>query len=447
MNLKTFKHGIHPTYNKEFTSGKGIENCPVPKKVIIPLQQHIGRPCKPLVKKGDEVTEGQKIGDVEAFVSTPVHASITGKVTDIAPYPYPLGGMVQSIVIQRSEDISDKTSNDFNNKENSKLDISSLTSEDIRLAVHSAGIVGLGGAAFPTHVKLSPPENKEIDAIIINGCECEPYLTADDRLMVEHSEKILYGALAIMKAVNAGKIYIGIEANKKDALSLIKEKSAHFKEIQVVALQVKYPQGAEKMLIKAVLNRDVPLGGLPMDAGVVVQNVGTAFAAYNALQNKKPLTQRVVTVTGPGITEPKNLMVRIGTPFSDVIDVCGGIKEGNKKVIMGGPMMGIAQSRLDVPVIKGTSGILVLMESDTIRDFYKPCIRCAGCVDACPMKLIPYRLSDFGRFHMTEEFKEYGGMGCIECGCCSFTCPSNRPLVHWIRIGKLRLREAEKKSA
>lgn len=443
MAFRTFAHGIHPEYHKELTAQKGIEKAPLPSKVIIPLQQHIGQPCRPLVKKGEEVVEGQKIGDVEAFISAPIHSSVTGKVLSIEPYPFPLGGKVEAVVIQRTGEEAEGPSDE----EIGLPDLPSLTPQEIRSAVREAGIVGMGGATFPTHVKLSPPENKKIDTVIINGCECEPYLTADHRLMVEEGEKIIWGALAIKKAVGAERIYIGVEVNKEDALSSLKEKTRTFPEAEVVPLEVKYPQGAEKMLIKAILNRDVPLGGLPMDVGVVVQNVGTAFAIYMALKRKRPLIERVVTVTGSGIKEPKNLLVRIGTPFKDVIEVCGGMKEGRKKVVMGGPMMGIAQNSLDAPVIKGTTGILVLKDGEILEDGYEPCIRCASCVEACPMNLMPLKIGDFGRLHRVEEFKEYGGMACIECGCCSFVCPSKRPLVHWIRIGKIRVREEERKSA
>ncbi len=440
MAFKTFAHGIHPEYHKEATAHKGIEKAPIPSKVIIPLQQHIGKPCKALVKKGEEVVCGQKIGDVEAFISSPVHASVTGKVLSVEPYPHPLGGKVEAVVIQRTGEEEEGPQGNPG-----PPDLDSLTPEEIRKRVREAGIVGMGGATFPTHVKLSPPENKRIDTVIINGCECEPYLTADHRLMVEEGEGVLWGALAIKKAVGAERIYIGVEENKMDALTILKQKASAFSGIEVVALETKYPQGAEKMLIKAILDRDVPVGGLPMDVGVVVQNVGTAFAIYRALKEERPLIERVVTVTGSGIREPKNLLVRIGTPFRDVIEACGGMKEGRKKVIMGGPMMGIAQMDLDVPVIKGTTGIVVFGEEEIELDGYEPCIRCASCVEACPMNLMPLKIGDFGRLHMVEEFKAYGGMACIECGCCSFVCPSKRPLVHWIRIGKIRVREAERK--
>ncbi len=447
MVLKTFRHGIHPVYRKELTSGKAIERLPIPSKVIIPLQQHAGQPCTPLIKKGDTVTEGQKIGDSKSYISAPVHASITGKVADIAPYPFPLGGKVDSVVIQRSEEETPSIDASSSGGADASLDISRYSSEEMRSLIREAGIVGLGGASFPTHVKLSPPENKRIDTVIINGCECEPYLTADHRLMLEEGIKVILGGLAIKKAVDASRVYIGVEVNKEDAIKELERLSEDFPDVEVVGLEVKYPQGAEKMLIKAILDRDVPMGGLPMDVGVVVQNVGTAVAIYNLLKFNRPLIERVITVTGTGIVEPKNLLVRIGTPFRDVVDFCGGLKEGYRKVIMGGPMMGIAQSSLDVPVIKGTSGIVVLKDEEVKKEFYEPCIRCASCVEACPMNLMPFRLGDLGRLHRLEEFRELGGKACIECGCCSFVCPSRRPLVHWIRIGKIRLREMEKKVA
>ena len=439
MVLKTFNHGIHPSYNKELTASKKIEKAVLPKKVVIPLQQHIGAPCKPLVKKGDAVTEGQKIGETTAsFVTAPVHSSISGKVKDIEKLPYPAGGKVLSIIIE-----GDGTAMEWGNG-SVGLELESITTEVLKNIIKEMGIVGMGGAAFPTHVKLSPPREKKIDAFILNGCECEPYLTSDHRLMVEEPEKVFWGMKAIMKAIGVENGFIGIEENKPDAIEVL-ERVAKGTGIKVVALETKYPQGAEKMLIKAILDRKVPVGKLPMDVGVVVNNVGTALAVYEAIKYSKPLIDRVVTVSGNGVKEPKNLLVRIGTSFEDVLDQCGGItSDGEREVLNGGPMMGIAQTTLDVPVIKGTSGITVLAGKEIKPTTYQPCIRCASCVEVCPVNLMPYKIGDQARLYRLDDFKAWGGLVCIECGCCSYTCPSKRPLLQWIRVGKVKVREKEK---
>jgi len=439
MVLKTFNHGIHPSYNKELTASKKIEKAVLPKKVVIPLQQHIGAPCKPLVKKGDVVTEGQKIGETTAsFVTAPVHSSISGKVKDIEKLPYPAGGKVLSIIIE-----GDGTAMEWGNG-SVGLELESITTEALKNIIKEMGIVGMGGAAFPTHVKLSPPKEKKIDAFILNGCECEPYLTSDHRLMVEEPEKVFWGMEAMMKAIGVENGFIGIEENKPDAIEAL-ERVTKDTGIKVIALETKYPQGAEKMLIKAILDRKVPVGKLPMDVGVVVNNVGTAMAVYEAIKHSKPLIDRVVTVSGNGVKEPKNLLVRIGTSFEDVLNQCGGITtDGEREVLNGGPMMGIAQTTLDVPVIKGTSGITVLAGKEIKPNAYQPCIRCASCVEVCPVNLMPYKIGDQARLYRLDEFKAWGGLVCIECGCCSYTCPSKRPLLQWIRVGKVKVREKEK---
>jgi electron transport complex protein RnfC len=443
MNLKTFKRGVHPDYYKDLTSAKGIEQAPLPKRVIIPLQQHIGEPCKPLVKKGDPVSEGQRIGAANSFVSAPVHSSISGKVREVDLQPYPAGGRVLSVVIE-----GDGTKKGWNGGEVG-FDLDTLQPATLREIVRDAGIVGMGGAAFPTVVKLSPPPERKVDSVILNGCECEPYLTADHRLMVEEPEKLLWGLKAIMKAVGASSGFIGIEDNKPDAveaLTMAARKVAP--RVKVVVLETKYPQGAEKMLIKAVLGRKVPVGKLPLNVGVLVHNVGTAFSIYEAVKYKKPLIERVITVSGNGVKEPKNLRVRIGTTFEDILSLCGGITgEGEKEILNGGPMMGIAQTTLNVPVLKGTSGITVLVGREVKPAEYESCIRCANCVEACPMGLMPYRIGDLGRLARTAEFKLWSGTSCIECGCCSFVCPAKRPLVEWIRVGKIKLRESERGEA
>ncbi len=447
MKLKTFQKGIHPAYHKELSASKEVMHAPVPKRVVIPLSQHIGAPCASLVKRGDMVEEGQKIGEVVSFVSAPIHSSVSGKVKSIDVLPFVGGGKVLSVVIETAEDFVPKKWDE--GEEGFGLDLEDMSRKDIRDLIREAGIIGMGGAAFPTSVKLNPPKDVVVDAVILNGCECEPYLSADHRTMVEAPEKVLWGLRAIMKALDAKEAYIGIEDNKEDAIEAIRKAAATIiPELKVVPLETKYPQGAEKMLIKAVLGRTVPVGKLPFDAGVLVQNVGTSFAIYEALKYKKPLIERIVTVSGNGVKEPRNLMVRIGTSFAELIDQCGGLAGDKERVVLsGGPMMGITQMTLDVSVVKGTSGITVLT-ADTVKPIeFQNCIRCAECVNVCPMGLMPYKIADMGRLSMTSDFEAWAGMSCIECGCCSFICPAKRPLVHWIRLGKLRLREAAKESA
>ena len=443
MSVKTFDRGIHPAYHKKLTSGRNIERAALPKTVIIPLQQHAGAPCEPLVKKGDVVQEGQKIADVKAFVSAPIHASISGKVKDIEISNHPGGGRALAIIID-----GDGTSRDWK-ADARPVDINSISADAIRDAVRDAGIVGMGGAAFPTSVKLSPPKGRTIDTVVLNGCECEPFLTADDRIMVEEADHVLLGLRAFRRAVAAPAGIIGIEENKPEAIGALRKAIGSASDIKLVILETKYPQGAEKMLIAAAMGRKVPTGKLPLDVGVVVNNVGTAVAIYEAVVLKKPLIERVVTISGNGVNQPKNLRVRVGTPFEDVLSQCGGLKasEGDMEVLNGGPMMGIAQSNLAVPVIKGTSGITVLTAKRLKRVDYDPCIKCASCVDACPMGLMPYRLGDYGKAYRTDDLKSWDALSCIECGCCSYVCPAKRPLVHWIRVGKLKMREEAVRAA
>ncbi len=440
MGHKTFDRGVHPSYYKELTSAKAIVPAALPKTVVIPLVQHAGTPCEPLVKKGELVLEGQKIGEVKAFVSAPVHASISGKVKDIELAQHPGGLRCAAVVIE-----GDGTTKEWGTS-GKKADLNVLTPEVIREAVRDAGIVGMGGAAFPTSIKLSPPKGKSVEAVILNGCECEPYLTADHRMMVEEPDKVVWGLRALMKAAGATKGFIGIEENKPDAIEALK-KSSGSSDIQIIVLEAKYPQGAEKMLIQAALGRKVPPGKLPFDVGVIVNNIGTAVAIYEALNWGKPLIERVVTISGNGVKEPRNLKVRIGTSFEEVISQCGGLVDGKEiEVLNGGPMMGIAQPTLNVPVVKGTSGITAIAADVIKSSKYEPCIRCASCVEACPMGLMPYRLGDYGKAYRTADLKAWDGLSCIECGCCSYVCPAKRPLLQWIRLGKLKLRQEAQKA-
>ncbi|MCL5977306.1 MAG: electron transport complex subunit RsxC [Nitrospirae bacterium] len=430
MSLATFKGGIHPPDKKELSKGRAISNTKPPKRVVIPLAQHIGAPCKLSVNVGQEVKKGEIIGAPEGFVSAPVHSSVSGKVIAIGEFPNAMGRMVMSVVIEndgKEEWTALKDNPDY----------MKLSSEELRGKVKDAGIVGMGGAAFPAHVKLSPPKEKPVDVVILNGAECEPYLTADYRLMLERPQEVVEGLKVLMKILGVNKGFIGIENNKPDAVEAMKNAASGESNIQVCALEVKYPQGAEKMLIKAAVGREVPPRGLPMDVGVVVHNIGTATAIYEAARYGKPLIERVVTVTGEGIKEPKNLMVKIGTLVSDLIEECGGFKSEAAKVVSGGPMMGFALYSLDVPVTKGTSGILVLPEEEVVHaEEFGPCIRCGRCIDICPMGLMPSMLSVLSEKGFYEETKEYNLFDCFECGSCTYVCPSKRPIVQLVRLAK-----------
>lgn len=446
--VKTFNGGIHPPYSEEPIANKHkfvekaapLEKAALPKKVVLPMGMHIGAPCEPIVKVGDIVKKGQKIGDSKAFVSAPVHASISGKVTAVEPRPWPGGGLMMSVVIE--SDGKDEVYEDINPPK----PLDKLTPEEIKSIIREAGMTGIGGAGFPTHVKLAIPPDKNIDTIIVNGAECEPFITADHRLFLEHPEDVVFGLEAIMKAVNVEKGYIAIEDNKVDALESLNKAIAEKQGIEIVVLATKYPQGSEKQLIQAVTNREVPSGGLPMDVGVIVNNAGTCAAIAKAIKTGMPLIERITTITGSGIKERKNLLIRIGTPLIDIIEQCGGFKGTPGKVLMGGPMMGLAQSALDVPAIKGTSGILVLEKSDVKIFEPSTCINCARCVDACPINLLPTRLAKLSEKGRWKDAEDYHAMDCIECGCCSYVCPAHIPLTQHIRIAKNAITALRKKN-
>ncbi|NOZ61525.1 MAG: electron transport complex subunit RsxC [Calditrichaeota bacterium] len=444
MRLKklTFKGGVHPHEYKELAEDKAIEVMPAPELVIIPVQQHIGAPAEPVVAVGDEVKIGDVVCQAKGFVSVPSHATVSGTVKAIDPRPHPVGGKVLSIIIEN--DGKDEWSPDIAFDEN----YAELDADEMKKRILNAGLAGMGGATFPSHVKLSPPADKPIDTFILNGAECEPYLTADHRLMLEKTRDILEGVKIIMKILGCKNGYIAIENNKPDAVRAMRQAVKEMKmDAEVVSLPVKYPQGAEKQLIKAITNRKVPAGGLPMDVGCLVHNVGTAKAIFDAVSSKKPLIERVVTVTGLGINEPKNVLARIGTPFQNLIDFCGGLKENTIKIVNGGPMMGIAQYTLEVPVIKGTSGILALTEKETALRDPDPCIRCARCVDVCPMNLLPNEMARQIEYDNFEEAHKLGVLDCIECGSCSFVCPSRIRHVHLFKYAKLEITKSLKARA
>ncbi len=429
MGLKSFKGGIHPPYSKEQTENKALERANEPAEVVIPLQQHIGAPSEPIVKVGDLVKRGQKIGEASGFVSAPVHSSVSGVVKKIEAVDTP-SGKVLSIRIESDG------KNELHESVVPKGTLESLTGEQIVNIVKEAGITGLGGASFPTHVKLVPPPEKKVDAMILNGAECEPYLTADHRLMLEEPELVIFGLKALMKAVGVEKGYIGVEDNKKDAIEVLRKLVSDEPNIEIVETETKYPQGDEKRLIDAATGRKVPAGGLPMDAQVVVNNVGTAAAVATAIQTGMPLVERIVTITGDAIETPKNLIVKVGTMFKDVIEQCGGYKGTPGKIIMGGPMMGAAQFTDEIPVIKGTSGILVLSEEKARVPEAGQCIRCAKCVGVCPVYIQPIAIRNLSVHGRHEETESLNVLACIECGSCSFICPAKIPLLQSIKVSK-----------
>ncbi|MGE5509094.1 MAG: electron transport complex subunit RsxC, partial [Chitinophagales bacterium] len=424
-----FRGGVHPRTDKERTAARPIEPAPRPAQVIIPLAQSLGAPAKPLVAAGDRVKAGQVIGEAQGFVSVPVHASVSGTVKAVGEAPSGLAVTAPAVTI--AVDAEDEWV-----ELHPAGALEELTPEAIRAAALAAGLVGLGGATFPAHVKLSPPADKPIDLVIINGCECEPCLTSDHRLMVERPGEVLQGLLAIRKAVGANRAVVAVEDNKPDAVQALSCAARQLgRDIEVMALPTKYPQGAEKQLIFAVSGRKVPPGRLPLEVGVVVHNAGTAVALAEALATGRPLVERVVTVTGSLVREPKNLLVRLGTPVSALLDHCGLTGEP-AKLVLGGPMMGLAQASLDVPVTKGTSGILVLSAEEAQTPPAAPCIRCGRCAQVCPMNLLPLYLAKYAERGLWAEAEGAGAVDCIECGSCSYSCPAKRPLVQQIRLAK-----------
>jgi len=431
----TFKQGIHPDYNKELTKDKPLKNAKRPDEVVIPIKQHIGAPLQLLVEKGDQVDLGQKIADSESFVCAPIHASVSGKVKEIRKATDPGGNIVDAVVIESGAAEEEKLNSGL--EKHKSLD--ELDASQIQNIVREAGIVGMGGAMFPSHVKLSVPDDKNVEYFMLNGAECEPYLTVDHRIMVERPNSIIFGLKALMKAVDAQKGIIGIEENKMEAVESMRDAASGESDIEVALLETKYPQGGEKMLIEAVLGREVPAGGLPLDVGVVVNNTSTAAAVADAIREGKPLIERSITITGRGITNPINLIYRIGTRLEELVEQAGGLKENAGKVIAGGPMTGQAQKSLDVPAVKGTNGLLVLPAEEIEEYDPSPCINCAKCVDACPMFLMPTTLVKYTKNEMVEELEDFQVLSCIECGACSYVCPSKIPLVHYLRLGKAQV--------
>ncbi len=435
MAVKVFPRGLYVPENKEKTSKKATEVASVPEEVVIHLWQHTGAPCNPLVQVGERVLVGQKIGDTDAFCSAPVHSSVSGEVIAIEPRLHFTGNQVLSVIIKsdgKQEEVKHKPVE------------GELTPEKIRAAVREAGLVGLGGAAFPTHVKLSPPKEKTIDTIIINGSECEPFITCDERNMLERTEELVDGCKLIMQVIGVKKAYIGIEMNKLEAIEQVEKAVSDEKDIKVVRLDTKYPQGAEKHLIKTVLDKEVPSGGLPMDVGVIVQNVGTTIAISEAIRKGKPLYERCLTVSGSGVKNPKNLRVKIGTPIGHLIEECGGFQGEPAKIVMGGPMTGHAQFSLDVPVVKGTSGIIVFTKEEVKVSNPRPCFRCGQCIKACPIFLMPNFIGTYIEAELIDKVEALSVMDCIECGLCAYICPAERPLIQLIKYAKGKILNKKK---
>lgn len=430
--LRTFRiGGIHPPENK-LSAGKPVEVLPIPSQVVIPLGQHIGAPATATVKKGDEVKVGTIIAQAGGFVSANIHSSVSGKVLkidnvyDSSGYPKP--AVFISVEGDEWEEGIDRSP--------AIVKECNLDAKEIVAKISAAGIVGLGGATFPTHVKLSPPPGNKAEILIINAVECEPYLTSDHVLMLERGEEIMIGVSILMKAIQVNKAVIGVENNKKDAIAHLTKLATAYPDIEVMPLKVQYPQGGEKQLIDAVIRKQVKSGALPISTGAVVQNVGTVFAVYEAVQKNKPLVERIVTVTGKKLSRPSNLLVRIGTPIAALIEAAGGLPENTGKIIGGGPMMGRALLSPDVPVTKGSSGVLILDREEAVRKPMRDCIRCAKCVGVCPMGLNPAFLMRDTLYKSWETAEKGNVVDCIECGSCSFTCPANRPLLDYIRQAK-----------
>lgn len=430
--LKTFhKGGIHPPEYK-LTAGFPIKSIPAAEEYMVALSQHIGAPATCCVAVGDHVAKYQLIGTEQGFVSANVHSPVSGTVKKIEKIKTAFGFETTAVIIHREGD--DVVPRNPRPQET----VEKLTADEIVKIIDAAGIVGLGGATFPTRVKLLPPKGTEVDTLVINGAECEPFLTNDHELMLTYPAQVIEGTRLLQRAINAQKAVIAIEENKRDAIKALTEAASGYDSIEIIPLKTKYPQGGEKQLIDATLNRQIPSGGLPASVGVVVQNVATAYAVWNAIVNDIPLTERIVTVTGPNVSQPGNYLVPIGTPLSAVIEAAGGIPDNTAKVILGGPMMGKAASNLNAPSTKGISGILILPDSMSKREEAENCVRCASCVSVCPMGLEPYLLARLSQLKNYERLEQEHVMDCIECGSCSFICISHRPILDYIRIGKMR---------
>jgi electron transport complex protein RnfC len=433
--LLSFKHGVHPPENKDITSGLASRRFPFPSEIILPLSQHIGTPAEALVKPGDRVERGDVIAKAAGFISSAVHATAAGTVRSIELWPHPSGIMVPSIRIDVDPNSSQMR------RPRSVPHWQDVEEEELSKEIARAGIVGLGGAAFPSHVKLTPPKDQPVELLLINGCECEPYLTSDHRTMLERPDDVYMGIRIELKALGITRAAIGIEANKPDAIEMMRKTKPDDLDVEIYPLQVKYPQGAEKMLIKAVTGREVPSGSLPSAVGAMVQNVATAANVAAAFETGQPLIERIITVTGRGIRKPGNWVIPFGTKLRDVIEHCGGLTDDAAEIVFGGPMMGQGQANLDVPILKATGGILILSESECKKQEIMPCIRCGKCLEACPIFLNPQWMGDLAKAERYEELAEEAHLGdCMLCGCCSFVCPSNIPLSQLFTAARTQMK-------
>jgi len=430
----TFQSGVHPDDAKQLTAASPIRRLPFPDEVVLPLQQHTGAPAKLIVRVGDRVERGDMIAAAQGFISSPVHASAAGRIAAIGPWSHP-SGQYQTAVRVAVDRYATQTP-----RRRLVPDWEDLSRQEIVAAVQQAGVVGLGGAAFPAHVKLSPPDDQRIDTLLVNGCECEPFLTSDHRVMVEYTERVFLGIRIMLHCLGIGRAVVGIEQNKPDAIEAMQAAIPADLDIEVRGLEAKYPQGAEKMLIKALLDREVPSGGLPGKIGVVVQNVGSVATLAEVFETGLPLIERIVTVTGPGVREPGNWIVPVGTKLLDLLAASGGLADDASEIIFGGPMMGVAVASLDTPVLKGTSGVLVLSHDEASAKENYPCIRCGHCLDACPVFLNPQRLGNLAVNERWAEMTPHHLMDCMLCGCCSYVCPSNIPLSQLFATAKTALR-------
>jgi electron transport complex protein RnfC len=441
MSSNGFRHGVHPPERKELTASLPVRRMPFPKEIVLPLRQHAGKPAVPIVTRGDRVERGDKVASADGYMSVPMHASAAGVVTGIDWCPHPDGSMVEAVHIA-----VEPHSAQFP-RPRMVPEWESLVGEDVARAVQEAGVVGLGGAAFPAHVKLAPPKDTKVETLILNGAECEPYLTSDHRVMVEYPERVHFGARIMMKALGVERAVIGVESNKPDAVEALRATIPADLDITVRSLTVKYPQGAEKMLIHAVTGREVPSGKLPVHVGAIVQNVGTIAAIAEVFETGLPLIERIVTVTGRGVGRPSNLIVPVGTRLRDVLDFCGGLNANAAEIVFGGPMMGAVQADLGTPLTKGTTGIVVLTHEETASRETLPCIKCGRCVESCPVFLMPQHLGALAQLGRYEEMQKWNLADCMLCGSCSYVCPSGIPLSQMFALSKAALRRQKPKVA
>jgi Na+-translocating ferredoxin:NAD+ oxidoreductase subunit C len=433
-----FRHGVHPPERKDLTAALPIRRMPFPREVVLPLRQHAGKPAVALVTRGDRVERGDRIAAADGYMSVPMHASAAGVVTGIDWCPHPDGSMVEAVHIAVERHSAQLP------RPRMVPEWETLEGDEVARAVQDAGVVGLGGAAFPAHVKMAPPKDTRVETLILNGAECEPYLTSDHRVMVEYPDRVHFGARIMMRALGVTRAVIGVEANKPDAVAALRATIPADLDVTVESLTVKYPQGAEKMLIHAVTGREVPSGKLPVHVGAMVQNVGTVAAIAEVFETGLPLIERIVTVTGLGVNRPSNLIVPVGTRLRDVLDFCGGINERAAEIVFGGPMMGMVQADLDTPLTKGTTGIVVLTHEETAARHTLPCIKCGRCVDACPVFLMPQQLGALAQLGRYEEMQEWNLADCMLCGSCSYVCPSGIPLSQMFALSKTALRRKPK---